>query len=319
MSTFKNMRADLDGQQAHHQNWYVVAFADELKAGEVIGKDFLNTRVAVYRKACGEVVVTTARCPHMGADLSLGDVVNDQLRCAYHHFSFDCHGVCQSVPSNDPVPPGAKIFSYPCVERFGLIWAFNGEKPRFPPPEARDFGYENLRYRARKTDVFNHAPWINIGNVFDFLHLKYVHGLSFDYDVERINYLDDYHIENEIQFDTEHPYESRIRITGTNTVAYTVVTDTASIGLFTLTPIGTQSHSYCIALTPDNNGDSEAVQEKKLRFQESFADMLLVDDVRTLTGLKFKVGAMLREDQALVKFFRWVHQFPVNEASRDFE
>ncbi len=306
------------GQQ-HHQTWYAVALAEEVKPGAVIGKDFLNGRVAVYRRASGDPVVVTSRCPHLGADLSLGKVIGDDLRCTYHHFCFGPTGDCTSIPSADRIPPGAKIFSYPCVERFGLIWAFNGETPLFPPPDARDFAHENLVTRTRKTDIFSVAPWINIGNVFDFMHLKYVHNLSFDFDIEKIKWLDDYHIENEIQFDSPQlNYESRIRITGTNTVSYVTVTDTTSIGLFTLTPVGTESHSYFVSAAATDQGHSDEEIKRRLNFQDRLADALLVDDVRTLTGIRFKVGSMVKEDRPLVEFLRWVCKFPVGDPAEKF-
>lgn len=318
-SSYKSMSGELQDGQSHHQNWYVVAFADEVKPGKVVGKGFLNTRVAIYRKDSGEPVVMTARCPHMGADLSLGDVVENNLRCSFHHFCFNDEGQCNSVPSEGPVPPGAKTFSFPTVERFGLIWAFNGEKPLFPPPEARDYKHEDLVFRPRKTHVFDHAPFVNIANVFDFLHLKYVHGLSFKCDIDKIRYLDDFHIESEIDYDSEEPFESRIRITGTNTVAYTMQTNTTSVGLFTMTPVGKQSHSYSIAAAINNEGHSPEQKEERLNFQKNFADMLLVDDIRTLSGIQFKVGTMLREEQALVNFLKWVHQFPSAYPSLKYE
>ena len=76
-------------------------------------------------------------------------------------------GACTSVPSPGPIPPAARVFSYPCVERFGLVWAFNGEEPLFPPPEVRDFGPDDLLVHARETNVFEVAPWLSIGNTFD--------------------------------------------------------------------------------------------------------------------------------------------------------
>jgi phenylpropionate dioxygenase-like ring-hydroxylating dioxygenase large terminal subunit len=80
------------------------------------------------------------------------------------------------------VPPGARVFSYPCAETLGVIWAFNGAAPTFAPPAVRDFAPEALLVRARKAHVFTVAPWISVGNTFDFLHLRHVHGLDFEFD-----------------------------------------------------------------------------------------------------------------------------------------
>ena len=34
----------------------------------------------------------------------------------------------------DPPPPAARLFRFPTAERYGLIWAFNGEQPLFEIP-----------------------------------------------------------------------------------------------------------------------------------------------------------------------------------------
>src|SRR6185503_13970725 len=65
-----------------HQSWYPLALARELESGQVIGRDFLGTRVILYRDGTGKAVVQSAYCPHLGADLSVGEVVDGQIRCA---------------------------------------------------------------------------------------------------------------------------------------------------------------------------------------------------------------------------------------------
>src|SRR5260370_398788 len=98
------------------------------------GRDFPGRRVVIYRDATGRAVVQGAYCPHLGADLSVGEVVEGQVRCAYHHWKFDCAGTCVDIPAGDRIPPGARIPTYPSAEAWGLIWAFNGTAPTFPLP-----------------------------------------------------------------------------------------------------------------------------------------------------------------------------------------
>jgi hypothetical protein len=63
-----------------------------------------------------------------------------------------------------------------------------------------------------------------------------VHGLESAFDPERVRWLDDDHIENEIRFgEPGSANESRIRVTGTNTVAHVTVAGRTSVGIFTLT------------------------------------------------------------------------------------
>ncbi len=100
--------------------------------------DFLDGRVIVFRGSSGTAQVSSAYCPHLGADLSVGDVQGDTVRCAFHHWQYDRNGVCVKTGIGDPPPPGACLFTFPTAEKHGLIWAFNGEEPLFAIP---DFPY----------------------------------------------------------------------------------------------------------------------------------------------------------------------------------
>lgn len=48
-----------------HQSWFPLALAGELGCGQVVGRDFLGTRVILYRDAAGKAVVQSAFCPHL--------------------------------------------------------------------------------------------------------------------------------------------------------------------------------------------------------------------------------------------------------------
>jgi phenylpropionate dioxygenase-like ring-hydroxylating dioxygenase large terminal subunit len=212
------------------------------------------------------------------------------------------------------------VFSYPAVERLGLIWAYNGDTPLFAPPAIRDYEEADLLFRARRTNVFEVAPWLSIGNTFDFMHLRYVHNLDFEIEPEDIRFVDDHHIELDIPFVSSEtgPFEQRIRVTGTNAVSFQTVTDHTTIGLFTSTPIGTTAQSYYVAAVPKDPDISQADLEKRLAEQETFGNDLLVDDARTLAGIRFKVGSLLAADQAMVRYMQWVSRFPKADPAAPF-
>ena len=309
---WRELSADIQPDQAHYQGWYAVALSIEVEADQPVGRDFLGGRVVVYRRSSGDPVVLTARCPHMGADLALGDIVDDDLRCSYHHFCFGPNGQCTSIASPGPIPKAARVFSYRCVERLGLIWAYNGEEPLFSPPEIRDYAPEDLIIAARKTNVFTVAPWLSIGNTFDLGHLRHVHGFSFDFDPKKVRWLNDHRIEVEFEFESPDlgRFEQRILVTGTNAVSYVTAAETESVGLFTSTPVGSTAQSYYVAGVPKDPAVDESELQRRLDEQIALGDALLVDDARTLTGIRFKVGTLVEEDQAMAKFMRWVATFP---------
>src|SRR5215472_18420083 len=84
--------------EGYHQSWFPIALARDVEPGRAIGRDVLGTRVVVYRDAAGKALVHGAYCPHLGADLSVGEVMDGQIRCAYHHWRFDCAGRCVEIP-----------------------------------------------------------------------------------------------------------------------------------------------------------------------------------------------------------------------------
>ena len=314
---WRSLSADLKPGQPYPEGWYAVAMSSEVPADRAVGRPFLDSRIVLYRKANGEPVVLSARCPHMGADLAIGEVLDDEIRCAYHHFRFGADGRCTKIPSPGPIPKAARVHRYASVERFGIVWAYHGEKPLFGPAEVRDYTEGDLLYATRKTNVFGFAPWLTIGNTFDVMHLRHVHGFQFDFDPRAVRYLDDHHIELEFLFDSPElgKFEQRIRVTGTNAVSYVTAADTTTIGLFTSTPIGSTAQTYYVAGVPKDPNLAPAELERRLAQQVALGDSLLADDAQTLQGIEFQVGALVEEDQAMARYMRWVSAFPKARAA----
>src|SRR5690349_9526403 len=148
------------GEAGFHRSWYPLCLSAELAAGNAIGRDFLGTRVVAWRDASGKPVVQSAWCPHLGADLSVGQVVEGRLRCAYHHWSFDGSGACAHIAAGDKIPSAARIFTYPVEEKWGLVWAFNGETPDFEVPGMPGATPETLDHEAQGR---GERPWDTLG------------------------------------------------------------------------------------------------------------------------------------------------------------
>jgi len=305
-----------DGQElptVPHQNWFAVALSDEVQPGKVIGVPFMGGRLAVFRRDDGSVVALSARCAHIGADLAAGDVVDGCLRCMFHHFTYGADGVCTSIPSGGRIPPSARVHSFPVAESVGLVWAFNGEAPPGGPPQVASEGAGGLAVRARRTDVFEVPPWVIITNSFDFSHLRYVHGLKFDFDESTIRWG-----EREVAYEMTFTMpdglvaDQRIRVSGTNTVSYVTGGDVDSMGLFTSTPVGNGSQSYYVAATPV---DAPGSVEDRLQLQEHIADELLKDDTRAFANMRFQQGALGTDDRSIVRYLGYVRAFPTNDPS----
>lgn len=173
------MATSFNNPHATVQSWYVAALSREVRPGQVISRELADRKLAIYRGDDGKARVLDARCPHLGADLSKGDVVGNNLRCAFHHWSFAGNGQCIAVPSMNSIPPFASTFSYPSEERYGAVWFFNGPEPLFPIPFFTDWKDDQLFPVCLKPQTINCHPNVIACNGLDVQHFRTVHRLEF--------------------------------------------------------------------------------------------------------------------------------------------
>ncbi len=53
----------------YSQSWYPICMSDEVKPGEVIGRELFGGRVVVFRGENGEVTVLSPYCAHLGMEI----------------------------------------------------------------------------------------------------------------------------------------------------------------------------------------------------------------------------------------------------------
>ncbi|MFO0686582.1 MAG: Rieske 2Fe-2S domain-containing protein [Sandaracinus sp.] len=105
--------------------WYVVAFSSDLPAGEVRTLRYFGRELVAFRGASGRVTVAGAYCPHLGAHLGCGGVVEgDAIRCPFHKWRFDGSGECREIPYSDVIPRTARLETLPVLEQNGVVHAF---------------------------------------------------------------------------------------------------------------------------------------------------------------------------------------------------
>ncbi|MCZ7686633.1 MAG: Rieske 2Fe-2S domain-containing protein [Sandaracinaceae bacterium] len=107
------------------KGWFAVAFSDEIAPGAVVRLRYFGRDLVAFRGESGRVSVTGAYCPHLGAHLGHGGVVEgDTIRCPFHGWRFDGQGRCASIPYSAHVPPKTGLEAFPVLEQWGVVLVF---------------------------------------------------------------------------------------------------------------------------------------------------------------------------------------------------
>jgi phenylpropionate dioxygenase-like ring-hydroxylating dioxygenase large terminal subunit len=288
----------------------------------VLGVDFLDGRVIVFRGASGKVQVLSAYCPHLGSDLSVGEVQGDTVRCAFHHWQYDLDGVCVKTGIGDPPPPGACLFRFPTAEKHGLIWAFNGEAPLFALP---DFPYpeDELVMKVESFDMlFPVDPWVLCCNTPDMQHIKALHNITFDQEdpdeaIEWTNHSMLYDFKG--KHANGEPIEYRVGIYGTTIFYQSSVFNGRWFGFLApfAMPRPGQTKTYMILVARKADGD-EAANEAFLDFAMDLEKKVVSEDVLIMQTIRFKPGTLTKSDKALAKFMQYLRNYPRAHPSAEF-
>jgi phenylpropionate dioxygenase-like ring-hydroxylating dioxygenase large terminal subunit len=302
-----------------HQSWYAIARSDELGASEVIGRDFLDGRAIAYRGENGEAVVMNAYCRHLGADLSMGKVIGNDIQCAFHHWQYGPDGGCTKIPASEKIPKAARVFKYPTAEQWGLVWAFNGTTPLFDVPEFVDYAEPDLDIRTAEAFDLPVEPWVPFTNSMDFQHLRVLHGLKIECDPDAID-VGDYRIQYDVRFEDPNlgVFDQRIRVTGTNTIALAGRLNgmaILSMATGTPTPDG-RTHGWSVTATPKCEGN-DVEREQRLQIGEAFFRRLIQEDEPIMKTIRFHDGLLIDADRALARFLQYVRRFPTARPTAD--
>lgn len=156
--------------------WYVAAAGDEIGA-ELVSRRLLGRAVVLFRQSNGAVAALEDRCAHRGAPLSLGALVNDQVVCPYHGFTYAASGACVRVPSQLNVPYGAQVRSYPVREDGPFVWIWLGAEARsrhVEPPAIPALADASWTVQGGVTEIAANYMLLH-DNALDRTHFPYVH------------------------------------------------------------------------------------------------------------------------------------------------
>jgi 5,5'-dehydrodivanillate O-demethylase len=133
-----------------------------------MGDDF-----TLFRGESGKAHVVAQRCAHRGAQLSIGTVEGERIRCRFHGWAYDTGGQCVEQPAEaEPFCAKIKIAACPTEEQLGLVFAYFGPEPAPPLPRWPELD------RANTMSTIETMPcnWFQFAeNIVDDVHVAFVH------------------------------------------------------------------------------------------------------------------------------------------------
>lgn len=306
------------------QSWYALCKSADVPKGAVVGRDFLDGRVVIYRGIDGVAQVLSAYCPHIGADLSLGTVSGNELRCAFHHWEYNRDGRCIRTGIGDPPPPRACLFRFPTVEQFGVVWAFNGYTPLFDLAlPSRPL--EHLLLHVDDPFPLSTDPWVVCCNTPDWAHFGTVHRFAFPVEGQNESLaFDEFGVRRHFTAQLERGAGAEITfdvtVRGTNQVLIEGVVEgrwfavVACLGV----PRPGRCDFFVSALVDRRESTTEAAAQEALGNFVAIAARMGAEDAPIWDTMHFKPGSLTRSDQALGQYLQQLREFPRAHPAADF-
>lgn len=267
----------------------------------------------------GTAQALSAYCPHLGADLAVGEVVNNEVRCAFHHWRYDCSGQCTRTGTGHPAPGAARLFRFPTVEKYGVIYVFNGEKALFDPPEFSIPEDDLLIHTERFETSFPVDPWVICCNTPDIQHIRVVHGISFD---------DEDPGKNAEWTDHSMVYS----FSGTHVDGQAIGFEVGIFGTSIFYQAGEMMGRWFGFIAPmglPRPGQTDGFLSIAVRRDEPNAEEFLQsvvefekrvvrEDADILSTIRFRPGTLTPVDRTLARFLKYLQEYPRAHPSADF-
>lgn len=306
------------------QSWYAVCRSEDLARGALLGRDFLDGRIVVWRGEDGVARAFSAFCPHLGADLAVGAVVGNSLQCAFHHWEFGTEGFCEKTGIGDPAPRNACLFKFPVQEKFGIVWVFNGDAPLFELAELSR-PMDRIAYSVAEPFVIRNDPWVVCCNTPDWSHFATVHRFAFSNEGQNESLtFNQFGVDRVFTARLEHgagpEVKFRVTVCGTNLVLIEGETEGAWFGVAGC--LGLPRPGICdfFVVTFADKVDNVTTEKtsEAIEMFAAIAKRMGGEDAPIWDTMHFKPGALTRSDAALATYLDQLRSFPRAHPSADF-
>jgi nitrite reductase/ring-hydroxylating ferredoxin subunit len=173
-----NGRGETTPALPYPSGWFSLGLSSELRPGTVLTRPCMGEDVVLYRTRDGELLAVRPYCPHLGAHLGAGGVVDgDNLVCPFHKFAFGPDGTCvRTLAAQYGSPPRARLLHFPVREVNRIIYIWRSHDNRPPTWEIpRLPGVGSGRLSCRTYEVATH-PQEALENLVDYGHFLALHG-----------------------------------------------------------------------------------------------------------------------------------------------
>lgn len=306
------------------QSWYALCKASDVPAGAVKGCSFLDGRVVIFRGFDERVQVLSAYCPHVGADLSLGTVTGDGLRCAFHGWEYGGDGRCLRTGIGDPPPRRARLFRFPTVEKYGVVWAFNGEQPLFELADPQR-PLEHLLQETADSFAVATDPWVICSNTPDWSHFATVHRFEFPREGQNESLaFDEFGVRRQFTAALERgqgPEVSfEVTVRGVNQVLIEGELEGKWFGVVAC--LGLPRPGVCdffiTTLVDRREWESDEAARAALAEYAAIAGRMGAEDVPIWEHMHFMPGHLTAADKALSTYLHRLRKYPRAHPSADF-
>ncbi len=304
--------------------WYVAARSDEFTRAP-LSLELFGRRLVGFRTRDGRAVVMDARCWHLGANLAMGKVCDDQIVCAFHGWRYDVDGACALIPAQRDIPREARQPTYAVAEQASRVFVFPGASASYPLPFFDATNPDELIAAPPFAFRLN-CPWWLIGtNGFDLQHFAAAH---------------DRKLVSEPVISAPHPAARRIvatfEVCGANwrdrltrRLAGRVVTMATTMWSGTLAFVTAQFHNGDGAARTTSYGMTEirplaasqamaritifrqrrnwhALDQLDVNIKRHFIRAFLKPDTQLLNETHYRPAHLIEADRQMIDYLRWL-------------